>query len=53
MLRHARVAEVEPVDELADRHLVVPDEAEDLLTARLGDELQRIHTDILPTAEMF
>jgi hypothetical protein len=53
VLRHARVAQVEAVDELAHRHLVAPDQAKDLLPARLGDELQRIHADTLPQTEMF
>jgi hypothetical protein len=39
MAGHACVAEVEPLDERADGELLTPDLAEDLLTARLGDEL--------------
>jgi hypothetical protein len=52
MLRDAGVTELEPRHELADRELFPPHLTEDRLTARLGDELQRIHTFILPTDEM-
>ena len=52
MTGHACVAEVEPRDELADGKLLAPDLAEDLLTARLGNELQRVHLVIFPVGEM-
>ena len=40
MLGHRRLAEAEPVDELADRPLPIAKEVEDLEPARLGENLE-------------
>jgi len=53
VLRDAGVTELELVGELADRPFVSPDEAENLLPSRLGDELKRIHQIILVFGETF
>ena len=45
VLRHARVAQLDPMRDLADRQFVAPDGPEDLLAARLGDDLQGVHRD--------
>ena len=43
VLRDAGVAQIEAFDEFADRELVAPNLAENLLAARLGDELEDVH----------
>ena len=48
----ARVREVEPFYERPDREFFAPDVPEDLLAAGLGDQLKRVHHDILPLVEM-
>ena len=53
MLRHARVAEVEPIDELTDRQLLTPYVAQDLLAAWLSDELESVHSFIVARSETY
>ena len=53
MLRHARVTQIETVDELADGKLVAPDVAQDLLPPRLSHELKRVHRFIIARSEMY
>jgi hypothetical protein len=53
MLRDARIAQLEHGRELPDRTFLPPNEPEDLLAARLGNKLKRIHKLILATSEMY
>jgi hypothetical protein len=43
VLRHAGVAQLDLLGDLPDGQLVAPDGSEDVLAARLGEELQRVH----------
>jgi hypothetical protein len=52
VLRNARVAEPQLVDDLTDRQFLVPDETQDLLASRLRDQLQRVDLIILANDEM-
>ncbi len=47
VLRHARVAEVEPIHELTHWQFLAPYVAQDLLAAWLRDELESIHLVII------
>ena len=52
MLRHARLAEVQQVDELADRALALAQPVEDPAAVGLGDGGERVHENILPIGDM-